>query len=124
MAKRPVFQEMSQPAPGAVPGSAPVAGALIDSRTPGARRAIRAWLIVLFIMVAAMIALGGATRLTGSGLSITEWKPVTGVLPPQGDAAWAAEFAKYQQIPQFREDNPTMDVAGFKRIYWLSLIHI
>ena len=119
MAKRPIFQEVSATAP-----SAPVpAGNLIDSRPRGARGAIRAWLVVLFVMVAAMIAVGGATRLTGSGLSITEWKPVTGVLPPQGDAAWTAEFQKYQQIPQFQADNPTMDMAGFKRIYWWEWAH-
>lgn len=119
MAKRPIFQEVSAPA-----SSAPVpAGNLIDSGPRGARGAIRAWLIVLFVMVAAMIAVGGATRLTGSGLSITEWKPVTGVLPPQGDAAWTAEFQKYQQIPQFQADNPTMDLAGFKRIYWWEWAH-
>ncbi len=81
------------------------------------------WLIVLFVMVAAMIALGGATRLTGSGLSITEWKPVTGALPPSGQAAWESEFALYQQIPQFTEENPTMDLAGFKRIYWWEWSH-
>lgn len=119
MAKRPIFQEVSAPA-----SSAPVpAGNLIDSAPRGARGAIRAWLIVLFVMVAAVIAVGGATRLTGSGLSITEWKPVTGVLPPQGDAAWTAEFQKYQQIPQFQADNPTMDLAGFKRIYWWEWAH-
>ena len=119
MAKRPIFQEVSAPA-----SSAPVpAGNLIDSAPRGARGAIRAWLIVLFELVAAMIAVGGATRLTGSGLSITEWKPVTGVLPPQGDAAWTAEFQKYQQIPQFQADNPTMDLAGFKRIYWWEWAH-
>lgn len=119
MAKRPIFQEVSAPA-----SSAPVpAGNLIDSGPRGARGAIRAWLIVLFVMVAAMIAVGGATRLTGSGLSITEWKPVTGVLPPQGDVAWTAEFQKYQQIPQFQADNPTMDLAGFKRIYWWEWAH-
>ena len=88
-----------------------------------ARGAIRAWLVVLFVMVVAMIALGGATRLTGSGLSITEWKPVTGALPPSSAAAWDAEFAKYQQIPQFRIENPDMDVAGFKRIYWWEWSH-
>lgn len=119
MAKRPIFQEMSSPTPAAPQP----AGGLIDSAPRGARGAIRVWLVVLFVMVAAMIALGGATRLTGSGLSITEWKPVTGALPPSGPAAWEAEFAKYQQIPQFREDNPTMDLAGFKRIYWWEWSH-
>src|SRR3712207_4911218 len=61
---------------------------------------IRAWLIALALLVLAMVALGGATRLTGSGLSITEWRPVTGAVPPLTQEAWLAEFAKYQQIPQ------------------------
>lgn len=118
MAKRPIFQEVSTPTPAASP-----AVSLIDTAPRGARGAIRAWLVVLFVMVAVMIALGGATRLSGSGLSITEWKPVTGALPPRDQAAWEAEFAKYQQIPQFREENPTMDLKGFKRIYWWEWSH-
>ncbi|HHW34295.1 MAG TPA: heme A synthase [Paracoccus solventivorans] len=119
MAKRPIFQEVSSQTPPAQPP----AGGMIDARPKGARGAIRIWLVALFVMVAAMIALGGATRLTGSGLSITEWKPVTGALPPSGQAAWEEEFAKYQAIPQFRVDNPTMDLAGFKRIYWWEWAH-
>ncbi|WP_415393466.1 heme A synthase [Paracoccus sp. SJTW-4] len=119
MAKRPIFQEVSSQTPPAQPP----AGGMIDARPKGARGAIRIWLVALFVMVAAMIALGGATRLTGSGLSITEWKPVTGALPPSGQAAWEAEFAKYQAIPQFQVDNPTMDLAGFKRIYWWEWAH-
>lgn len=119
MAKRPIFQEM----PSEAPPSPQPAGGMIDARPKGARGAIRIWLVALFVLVAAMIALGGATRLTGSGLSITEWKPVTGALPPSGQAAWEAEFAKYQAIPQFQADNPTMDLAGFKRIYWWEWAH-
>ncbi|SEH83964.1 heme A synthase [Paracoccus alkenifer] len=119
MAKRPIFQEMS----GETAPSPQQAGGMIDARPKGARGAIRIWLVALFVLVAAMIALGGATRLTGSGLSITEWKPVTGALPPSGQAAWEAEFAKYQAIPQFQADNPTMELAGFKRIYWWEWAH-
>src|SRR5690606_35351036 len=107
MAKRPIFQEMSSQTPPAQPP----AGGMIDARPRGARGAIRIWLVALFVLVAAMIALGGATRLTGSGLSITEWKPVTGALPPSSQAACEAEFAKYQAIPQFQVENPTMDLA-------------
>lgn len=118
MAKRPVFEEVGTAAP-----AAPPATGMIDARPSGARGAIRAWLVVLFVLVAAMIALGGATRLTGSGLSITEWRPVTGTLPPRDAAAWEAEFAKYREIPQFREVNPDMDLAGFKRIYWWEWSH-
>lgn len=119
MAKRPVFQEVGDTAP----RSQPQAGSLIDSAPKGARGAIRVWLAVLFVMVVAMIALGGATRLTGSGLSITEWRPITGTLPPMDAATWAAEFDKYKQIPQFAEINPDMDLAGFQRIYWWEWSH-
>lgn len=119
MAKRPVFEEVSdQTAPRQT-----VQTGMIDTAPKGARRAIRVWLVILFAMVAAMIALGGATRLTGSGLSITEWAPVTGALPPMSQADWQAEFDAYQQIPQFSEVNPDMDLAGFKWIYWWEWSH-
>ena len=120
MAKRPVFEEVSDP----TASSRPVATTgMIDAAPKGARRAIRLWLAILFVMVAAMIALGGATRLTGSGLSIVEWAPVTGMLPPASDAEWQAEFEAYKQIPQYVEVNPDMDLAGFKRIYWWEWSH-
>ena len=119
MAKRPVFEEVSdQTAPRQT-----VQTGMIDGAPKGARRAIRVWLVILFAMVAAMIALGGATRLTGSGLSITEWKPISGALPPMSQADWQAEFDAYQQIPQFSEVNPDMDLAGFKWIYWWEWSH-
>ncbi|MCQ0969731.1 COX15/CtaA family protein [Paracoccus sp. TK19116] len=120
MAKRPVFEDVSDPAATTRPVTST---GIIDAAPKGARRAIKVWLIVLFVMVASMIALGGATRLTGSGLSITEWAPVTGALPPMDQAAWEAEFEAYQQIPQFSEVNPDMDLAGFKRIYWWEWAH-
>lgn len=119
MAKRPVFQEVADTAP----RPAATTGSLIDSAPRGARRAIRAWLVMLFVLLVAMIALGGATRLTGSGLSITEWRPITGTLPPSGAAEWAAEFEKYRQIPQFAQVNPDMDLTGFQRIYWWEWSH-
>ncbi|SET76854.1 heme A synthase [Paracoccus homiensis] len=119
MAKRPIFEEVSDQTV-----TRPVTRTgIIDAAPKGARRAIRLWLIVLFAMVAAMIALGGATRLTGSGLSITEWAPVTGALPPMDQATWQREFEAYQQIPQFTEVNPEMDLAGFKQIYWWEWSH-
>lgn len=96
---------------------------LIDARPRGARSAIRAWLIALFVLVVAMIAVGGATRLTDSGLSITEWRPVTGAIPPLSDADWQAEFAKYQASPQFQNLNASMDLAGFKSIFWWEWGH-
>ncbi|PIE18131.1 MAG: heme A synthase [Proteobacteria bacterium] len=100
-----------------------VATGAIDRGTGGARKAIRAWLFLLFALVAVMIAVGGLTRLTDSGLSITEWKPVTGALPPMNAADWEAEFAKYQQIDQFTEMNADMTLEGFKRIYWWEWGH-
>ncbi|WP_026155059.1 heme A synthase [Paracoccus sp. N5] len=119
MARRPVFQEVTETSPKATQPS----GGMIDAGHRGARGAIRLWLIVMFVLVAAMIALGGATRLTGSGLSITEWKPVTGAIPPMDAAAWQAEFDKYKLIPQFQQVNPDMDLAGFKQIYWWEWSH-
>jgi heme a synthase len=89
------------------------------ARHPQARSkaAIRVWLQILAALVVAMIAVGGATRLTGSGLSITEWKPVTGAIPPLTEQAWAAEFGKYRQIPQYELVNKGITLAEFKFIY-------
>jgi cytochrome c oxidase assembly protein subunit 15 len=84
---------------------------------PDPYRAVRIWLWLVAAAIFAMVVVGGATRLTESGLSITEWKPVTGVLPPLTEAAWSEAFAKYKQIPQYRELFPDMDLARFKAIY-------
>jgi len=81
------------------------------------------WLFLLAALVVAMVAVGGATRLTGSGLSITEWKPVTGALPPLSQAAWAAEFEKYRLIPQYELVNKGMSLAEFKSIYYWEWGH-
>jgi cytochrome c oxidase assembly protein subunit 15 len=70
-----------------------------------------------------MVALGGATRITDSGLSITEWQPIHGVIPPQDDAQWQEEFEKYQTIPQFQVINPGMTLDQFKGIYWWEYAH-
>ena len=70
-----------------------------------------------------MIAVGGLTRLTDSGLSITEWKPVTGALPPMNEADWQAEFAKYQAIPEYQLQNKGMTLEAFKSIYWWEWGH-
>jgi heme a synthase len=80
-------------------------------------RAVRTWLWSVAALVFLMVIVGGAVRLTESGLSITEWKPVTGVLPPLSHAAWLAEFEKYKQIPQYRELFPDMDLHRFQAIY-------
>jgi heme a synthase len=84
---------------------------------------VRAWLVALACLVLAMVALGGATRLTGSGLSITEWRPVTGAVPPLSQEAWLAEFAKYRQIPQYELLNRGMSLDEFKVIYWWEWSH-
>jgi cytochrome c oxidase assembly protein subunit 15 len=89
----------------------------------GASRAIGRWLTLWAVMIALLIPIGGATRLTESGLSITEWQPVSGVIPPLGDSAWSAEFLKYQQIPQFKLLNRGMTLAEFKSIFLWEYIH-
>jgi cytochrome c oxidase assembly protein subunit 15 len=86
-------------------------------------RAIRLWLYAVAAMVLAMVLVGGATRLTESGLSITEWKPVMGVMPPLSQAQWQSAFEKYQAIPQYRELNIGMSLDGFKTIYWWEWTH-
>ncbi|MGA9825711.1 MAG: COX15/CtaA family protein, partial [Methylocystis sp.] len=83
----------------------------------------RNWLYLVAALVFAMVIVGGATRLTESGLSITQWKPVTGVIPPLSAAEWAAAFEEYKKIPQFTELFPDMDVEGFKVIYAWEWAH-
>lgn len=86
-------------------------------------RAVAAWLFAVAAVVVAMVVVGGATRLTGSGLSITQWKPISGVLPPLSHADWQAEFARYQAIPQFRLVNPQMTLGQFQGIYFWEWSH-
>jgi cytochrome c oxidase assembly protein subunit 15 len=86
-------------------------------------RALRLWLVTTAAMIFLTLVVGGATRLTESGLSIVEWKPVTGVLPPLSDSDWQAEFTKYQAIPQYRELNRGMSLQAFKVIYWWEWSH-
>lgn len=96
---------------------------IINRGRDGARRAIRIWLMVLFALVFVMIAVGGMTRLTDSGLSITEWRPITGALPPLSAAEWESEFEKYKQIDEFQLQNSWMTLADFKVIYWWEWGH-
>src|SRR5580698_440853 len=86
-------------------------------------RAIQLWLCAIAALVLAMVLVGGATRLTESGLSITEWKPVMGVVPPLSQQAWQSAFEKYQAIPQYREMNSGMSLEAFKAIYWWEWTH-
>ena len=87
------------------------------------RRFVRAWLLVVAALVFLTAAVGGGTRLTGSGLSIVEWRPVTGTIPPLSQTAWQAEFEKYKTIPQYREVNRGMSLEEFKFIYWWEWGH-
>ena len=91
------------------------------ARAPGWPVAV--WLLVLTAMVVAMILVGGLTRLTDSGLSITEWRPVTGAIPPLSEADWLAEFEKYRQIPEYQLVNAGMTLEAFKEIYWWEWAH-
>jgi cytochrome c oxidase assembly protein subunit 15 len=86
-------------------------------------RAVGVWLIIVALIIVAMVTLGGLTRLTGSGLSITEWRPVAGVVPPLTGQEWQAEFASYQHIPQYIRENRWMSLADFKTIYWWEWTH-
>jgi len=85
--------------------------------------AMRAWLIAVAVLIAAMVVVGGATRLTESGLSIVEWKPVPGALPPLSDTAWHEAFEAYKTIPQYREMNAGMTLDEFKTIFWWEWAH-
>jgi cytochrome c oxidase assembly protein subunit 15 len=87
------------------------------------RRRVAVWLFVVAYMIWGMVLLGGATRLTGSGLSIMEWAPLSGALPPLSHAEWMRLFAEYQTIPQYKALHPGMDLAGFKDIFWLEWGH-
>lgn len=115
--KRSIFEDV-----GTVEKAAPVTG-VIDAGKRGARRGIRIWLIILFAFVAVMILVGGLTRLTDSGLSITEWKPVTGAMPPMSAAEWQVEFDKYREIPEYQLQNKGMSLAEFQFIYWWEWGH-
>ncbi len=117
--QRSIFEDVSTDKPAE---EAPKGG-LIDAGKSGARRAIAAWLLVLFALVVCMILVGGLTRLTDSGLSITEWKPVTGAIPPMSEAVWQSEFAKYKEIPEYQLQNKGMSLAEFKVIYWWEWGH-
>lgn len=86
-------------------------------------RAVQIWLVALAAMVALTAVIGAATRLTGSGLSITEWQPIMGVIPPLSEADWQAAFAKYKLIPQYTEINRGMSLAAFKTIFWWEWGH-
>ena len=90
---------------------------------PSYRRAVQIWLWIVAALIFAMVVVGGATRLTESGLSITEWQPISGVLPPLNPQAWAAEFDKFKQIPQYKAIFSNLDLSGFKFIFFWEWSH-
>jgi len=94
-----------------------------DTMTSSESRRIAGWLLVCCLMIYAMVILGGVTRLTGSGLSMVEWDPIFGIIPPLDEQHWEATFALYRQSPEYRQINVGMDLHGFKRIYWFEYSH-
>src|SRR6266576_4557634 len=108
--------------------SFPITGSITVGQTePDARasanRSVATWLFVGCALVFAMVIVGGVTRLTQSGLSITEWQPIIGAIPPLSDAQWQEAFAKYQVTPQYRQINTAMTLAEFKGIFWWEYLH-
>ncbi len=90
---------------------------------PASQRAVALWLLIVAALIFAMVVLGGVTRLTHSGLSMVEWRPLTGWLPPFGEAAWQAEFEHYKQFPEYQKINLGMSLAAFKGIFWFEYAH-
>src|SRR5919109_3178769 len=87
------------------------------------RALVRAWLYVVLLVMFTLFLVGGATRLTNSGLSITEWQPIHGVIPPLSETEWQEEFTKYQQIPEYKQLNEGMSLTEFKTIFWWEWVH-
>jgi cytochrome c oxidase assembly protein subunit 15 len=102
---------------------APMAAIAAQPRTVSAERAIATWLFFCCAMIFAMVLIGGITRLTESGLSITQWQPIEGVLPPLNAAEWNDAFARYRAIPQYLAVHPDMTLAQFKSIYFWEYFH-
>jgi cytochrome c oxidase assembly protein subunit 15 len=102
------YSETSPPAP-------------VAARDEG--RSVAVWLLTCCALVFAVVVVGGTTRLTHSGLSIVEWQPIVGTLPPLGEGAWQEAFGKYQQTPEYRLVNPDMTLTGFKSIFWWEYVH-
>lgn len=116
---RSIFEEVSTEKPS---GDAPKGG-LIDAGRNDWRGGVAMWMKILFALVALMVVIGGLTRLTDSGLSITEWNVIKGALPPMNEAAWLIEFEKYKTIPEYQLQNKGMELSAFKTIYWWEWGH-
>lgn len=104
-------------------GSAPARGVAPIARAERNRRLLAGWLFLVAFMIFVMVGLGGATRLTGSGLSIMRWAPLDGVLPPLSHAAWEHLYALYRRIPQYALEHQGFGLAGFQGIFWLEWVH-
>ena len=104
-------------------GSVPASFAHDPRGTTGDPRPVTFWLLICCALLFAMVVVGGVTRLTHSGLSITEWQPIIGTLPPVSDAAWQDAFAKYQATPEYRQVNRGMSLDAFKGIFWWEYVH-
>lgn len=89
----------------------------------GFMRRFRLWLFAGWILVLTMLVIGGITRLTGSGLSIVQWKPVSGIIPPLSEAGWQEEFSAYKSSPEYKKINSNMTLAGFKKIFFWEYLH-
>nr|WP_246588274.1 COX15/CtaA family protein [Bartonella raoultii] len=96
---------------------------VLTARQKKNRKQIQMWLYTILLLCLAIVLVGGATRLTGSGLSITEWKPIHGIIPPIGEKQWQEEFLKYQQIAQYKLLNRDMTLSAFKVIFWWEWGH-
>ena len=118
--KRAIFQEVSD---SAKPTASNSIGIIDKNSNEKIRNTIQLWLKTLFVLIVLIILVGGLTRLTDSGLSITEWKPITGALPPLSAESWATEFNKYKQIPEYKLQNEGMSLSEFKFIYWWEWGH-
>jgi cytochrome c oxidase assembly protein subunit 15 len=91
--------------------------------SPARPRALARWLLAVAAMIVGIVVVGGITRLTNSGLSITEWKPLTGIIPPLNEAQWQAEFANYRRIPEYQQFNRGMTLGGFQAIFFWEWLH-
>ena len=118
--KRAIFQEVSD---SVKPIASNSIGIIEKNSNEKIRNTIQLWLKTLFVLIVLIILVGGLTRLTDSGLSITEWKPITGALPPFSAESWATEFNKYKQIPEYKLQNEGMSLSEFKFIYWWEWGH-
>src|SRR4051812_18461894 len=105
------------------PTAAPALSAVEPDARVSANRGVAAWLFACCALVFAMVVIGGITRLTHSGLSITEWQPIIGTLPPLTEAQWHEAFGKYQLTPEYRQVNSAMTLAEFKPIFWWEYFH-